>query len=151
MRSTTATFLLGLATGYYLGSRPGEQALAEIRDVSARANDQVHGVIRQVASWREHRTEQAWTESATNPLLQSLDDLDADEPIDPSGSEYAVPDDLSTMNRLAPHSATGTGRPVGDSDRHQDDLIDEFGEESFPSSDPPSTWAGSDRPGRRDV
>jgi hypothetical protein len=27
-----------------------------------------------------------------------------------------------------------------------DDLVDEMSEESFPTSDPPSTWAGDDRP-----
>jgi hypothetical protein len=26
-----------------------------------------------------------------------------------------------------------------------DDLVDEMSEESFPTSDPPSTWAGDDR------
>lgn len=28
---------------------------------------------------------------------------------------------------------------------HEDWLVDEMGEESFPDSDPPSTWAGADR------
>jgi hypothetical protein len=30
--------------------------------------------------------------------------------------------------------------------REQDDAIDEASEESFPSSDPPATWAGADQP-----
>lgn len=29
--------------------------------------------------------------------------------------------------------------------RRDDDLVDEMGRGSFPSSDPPSTWAGADR------
>lgn len=29
--------------------------------------------------------------------------------------------------------------------RHDDALADEMDEESFPGSDPPSTWAGHDR------
>ncbi|WP_392544284.1 hypothetical protein [Oryzobacter telluris] len=29
---------------------------------------------------------------------------------------------------------------------HDDALADEMDEESFPGSDPPSTWAGHDRP-----
>jgi len=28
---------------------------------------------------------------------------------------------------------------------HTDQLIDEAGEESFPASDPPATWSGTDR------
>lgn len=33
---------------------------------------------------------------------------------------------------------------------HDDWLVDEMSEESFPDSDPPSTWAGRDRPPARD-
>ncbi|MCL2541735.1 MAG: hypothetical protein FWE71_04645 [Nocardioidaceae bacterium] len=37
---------------------------------------------------------------------------------------------------------------VGTSDGHaaEDALADEFGDESFPGSDPPATWAGPDTP-----
>lgn len=32
---------------------------------------------------------------------------------------------------------------VNEADSEQDDLLDEVEEESFPASDPPSSWAGS--------
>ena len=31
-------------------------------------------------------------------------------------------------------------------EQDRDDEVDERGKESFPTSDPPSTWAGPDRP-----
>jgi len=50
-----------------------------------------------------------------------------------------VPEQRLTPDRLTP------GRPA--SERHVPDLdalVDEMSEQSFPGSDPPSTWAGHD-------
>lgn len=48
-------------------------------------------------------------------------------------------------------SGTGLGPTEEDRDaareaERDEDLVDEMSEESFPTSDPPSTWAGRDRP-----
>lgn len=41
--------------------------------------------------------------------------------------------------------------PAAATEHHQEaagyDLVDEMSDESFPTSDPPSTWAGADQPG----
>jgi hypothetical protein len=34
------------------------------------------------------------------------------------------------------------GGPVEEDRRREQECVDEMGEESFPASDPPSTWAG---------
>jgi hypothetical protein len=38
----------------------------------------------------------------------------------------------------------GVARSADESSKAQDEAVDEAGEESFPASDPPSTWSGED-------
>jgi hypothetical protein len=46
---------------------------------------------------------------------------------------------------MASNAAPGDGEGGSESPRHpRDTELDESLEESFPSSDPPSTWAGND-------
>lgn len=40
---------------------------------------------------------------------------------------------------------TGPGPDAPEGGWQEDDLVDEMSEESFPTSDPPSTWAGDDQ------
>ncbi|MFQ6171588.1 hypothetical protein ACK8HX_08285 [Oryzobacter sp. R7] len=47
------------------------------------------------------------------------------------------------------HAGAGPTTPGTEAEEaraHDDALADEMEEESFPGSDPPSTWAGHDRP-----
>jgi hypothetical protein len=50
-----------------------------------------------------------------------------------------VPDDAEDVVRPGPNAPDGGWE--------DDDLADEMSEESFPTSDPPSTWAGEDPKG----
>ncbi|MFL6156292.1 MAG: hypothetical protein ACJ72D_09380 [Marmoricola sp.] len=42
-----------------------------------------------------------------------------------------------------------TDRDHGEPQDDEDSLADEMSEQSFPTSDPPSTWAGADQSDRR--
>ena len=107
MRTRTWTFMTGAAVGYYLGSRPGAQAMAEVRHASTVGLEFVRTRVRHLlASRHSTAAETQWT------------DLDSDAVLYP---------------------------PAFDVDfAHQEEALDEIGRESFPSSDPPSTWAGAD-------
>jgi hypothetical protein len=67
----------------------------------------------------------------------------------PEGDRMTEPTDRSDDTHEQGHeqaeparTAPGPNAPQGGWD--EDDLADEMSEESFPTSDPPSTWAGSD-------
>jgi hypothetical protein len=53
-----------------------------------------------------------------------------------------VSDEPSEVQQGAAAAATDAAAVLA----HDDALVDEMDEESFPGSDPPSTWAGHDRP-----
>ena len=53
------------------------------------------------------------------------------------------------MSEHSEETPQGAGTPEPSTDatfEHDDALVEEMDEESFPGSDAPSTWAGPDRP-----
>lgn len=82
---------------------------------------------------------------------QLVDYLSVSEKIDPDDvlralSSIDVEDELASLERSwggdGAEEPGGTGA-AGDRERNRaDDLVDEQGIESFPASDPPSSWAG---------
>ncbi|WP_377639358.1 hypothetical protein [Oryzobacter terrae] len=53
---------------------------------------------------------------------------------------------MTEQSQEQPEGVEPAGSQADADFAHDDALVDEMDEESFPGSDPPSTWAGHDRP-----
>ncbi|WP_300680288.1 hypothetical protein [Nocardioides sp.] len=117
MRTTTWAFAAGAVVGYYLGSRPRTQAVAEIKHATGVGVRFVSDRVQQVKEARATSTD-GWTD--LRPPAAGSDGTET--LLYPPAYEFDLDPTMTTA----------------------DDFLDEVGRESFPSSDPPSTWAGSD-------